>query len=112
MISQGNKGRSDVAAPAMATFLAVGAAFRATLAIGETISFQADGGVKTVRAYDQFGMAVIESIGAPGAIYQCVALDQTGQPIETVSALSDMGQMMIEGLSADAIGSVKCRKVM
>jgi hypothetical protein len=92
------------------------ASFLCALAISparaETITFQADDGVVFVRAYDQFGMAVVEFIGEPGAIYQCIAMDGAGNPLATGPAMADVGQAMFEGLSASLIQDFACRRTM
>ena len=77
-----------------------------------TISFDADDGVVFVRAYDQFGSAVVEFIGEAGAIYQCVVMDAAGDPIATAAAMADVGQMILQGIEAARIDSIACRKVM
>lgn len=81
-------------------------------ALAETLTFEADGNVVFVRAYDQFGIAIVEFIGEPGAIYQCVAVDASGKPLATGPAMSDVGQAMFNGISAPDIKSFACRKTM
>ncbi len=76
----------------------------------QTLQFEADEGVVIVRSYDQYGTAIVEFIGEPGAHYQCIALNETGKPIATAVALADMGQIMIEGIDATEISAVKCRR--
>ncbi len=78
----------------------------------ETITFEADDSVVVVRAYEQFDFTVIEFIGEAGAIYQCVILDSAGEPIATATAMSDMGQIMVQGVEASEVADVACREVM
>ena len=84
----------------------------ATHAIAETITFETDDTVVVVRSYDQYGTAVVEFIGEAGSIYQCVAFDSAEKPIATTVAMSDMGMIMFENLSAEDVTDVKCRKTM
>lgn len=81
-------------------------------AAAETISFEADEGVVFVRAYDQFGAAIVEFIGEAGAVYQCVVMDIAGEPLATAPAMADMGQIILQDIDAARIDRIACRKVM
>ncbi|RFP88856.1 hypothetical protein DZK27_08085 [Rhodobacteraceae bacterium 63075] len=78
----------------------------------ETIYFEADENVLIVRTYDQYGTAVVEFIGEPNTMYQCVLMGADGQPIATATAMADLGQMMVQGVEASQIARVACRKIM
>ncbi len=82
----------------------------AASASAETLQFETDTGVVIVRSYDQYGTAVVEFIGAAGAMYQCVAMNASGTPIATASAMADMGQILIQGVNAQDIDAIKCRR--
>ena len=92
--------------------LMVAALFVMTAAHAETITFDADGEVVFVRAYDQFGTAVVEFIGEPGAFYQCIVMNADDKPLATSPVMSDLGQAMFEGISAADIATFVCRRTM
>jgi hypothetical protein len=78
----------------------------------ETITFETDGGLVFVRAYDQLGTAIVEFIGEPGAMYQCIVMDASGTPLATGVVFADVGQALFQGVSAAAIKNFACRKTM
>ncbi|MHA6326711.1 hypothetical protein [Roseivivax sp. CAU 1753] len=80
--------------------------------MAETLTFESDAQVIIVRGKDNSIGAAFEFIGAPGAYSQCIALDGSDRPVATTTAMSDMGEMLFDAITAAEIASVKCRKIM
>lgn len=77
-------------------------------ATAQTLTFEAENGVKVVRWLDMFGSVSVEVITEkPNALIQCVALDTAGQPIASASGFA--GAMIFSSLTVADVAEVTCR---
>lgn len=90
--------------------LAVLSAGVAPVATAETLTFEADDEVIIVRGRDMYGTAAFEFIARAGELYQCIALDEGGEPIAVTTAIAEMGTILFEDLDYRLVDTVKCRR--
>ena len=97
----------------MKNLFAVPLLLAASAALGETITFEADGLVKFIRCTQSFAGANCEFIAPAGyGFLNCVALDSENQPLASDTAMGSLGQVIFRELDSTAVAHVICRPAM
>ena len=93
----------------MKKLIAFALAAMPALAGAETITFEADSEILTVRKTQRLDQTLVELIGQRDGSILCIALADDGTPLATTTGFAELGRVSFRDLDVTTVDRVVCR---